>query len=423
MGIASRVRAWLTRRQPLTGGAHQQPVSSPWWRHWGKRPPLTLWQIEEMEHDHKLKLANKVANGPLLQLEVEVESDRADVAEFVQRQFETLWSKGAPKFLRTRQYGHGGFEIMYCERDGHVEVSGVRDLHPRDTRPLTRDGELVGFRCRRTKEGAVDLYKPKGLWLVHGQRWGQWFGRSEFEDSYPAWFEKWQNGGMVDLRALRMVKDAWIGDQLLYPATKTIKRTDGTEVSARDIAREVIENRLSGAVITLPSSRDSNGHPEWEYKTPTSVDGATPIFEYGDNLNKEIVEGRGVPSEVIEAAEVGSGYAGRSIPMFAFLASCDEDAQEDVAQLDEQVLWPLVKINFGCERCYTIKPKSLAETLPEKMNKGQQPPGGQPGPMQPGNLGSGFRFGGGPLQMSDEAGEVPPVALRLESLLKKKRLS
>lgn len=438
MGLIDRMRSFLTRRTPATEAYRPWPGSA-WMRHAGKRPQLTLWQIDQMEHDPKLRLATAVADAPLLDLEVEVECDNAQIAQFVQEQFEKLWTIGNRKMLRCRRYGYSGFEVMYrTDEQDRVVVDGLRDLHPRDVRPLTREGRLVGM---TVKNIGVKLMTPKSLWLVHDQRWGYWFGRSEYENSWPAYYEKWMNDGAIDKRVLRMVKDAWLGDWIDYDPTYSMVLPDGTKITGRDLAREAAENRMSGGIMALPNdSNATTGQKRFEYHPPSSVEGATPIFEYIQVLDGEITEGQGVPREILDAAEAG-GYSGRSIPMLAWLKSADVDAAEMLSQVDDQVLWPLAKLGYGLtERCYTIKHRPLIETFTKNLGGGEEGRGEAGAKPQNGQAAvgaNGFspfrssagasRFGGGPLQFAEgepeEEALIPSFGPRLDALLKKKRLS
>lgn len=417
MGLIDRFRQFLTGKTPATEDYRPWPGSA-WMRHAGKRPQLTLWQIDQMEHDPKLRLATAVADAPLLDLEIEIESERPEVAAFVKQQFEKLWSIGNRKILRSRRYGYAGFEVMYrTDAAERIVVDGLRDLHPRDVRPLTRNGMLVGM---RVKNIGVDLPTPKALWVVHDQRWGYWFGRSEYENSWPAYYEKWMNDGAIDKRILRMVKDAWIGDVIYYDPSYAMLLPDGTKITGRDLAREAAENRNSGGVLSLPNdSNATTGQKRFEYQPPTSVDGATPIFEYISVLDGEITEGQGVPREILDAAEAG-GYSGRSIPMLAWLKSADVDAAEILAQVDDQILWPLAKLAFGLEtRCYRVKHRPLVETFTKNLGGGEEgrgeagarPPGqtGQANGFSPFRSNGAARFGGGPLQFSDDVLQLAQV--------------
>jgi hypothetical protein len=413
-------------------------------RHVGKRPQLTLWQIDQMEHDPKLRLATAVADAPLLDLEIEVDCPNDKIAAYVKDTFEKLWAAGARKLLRARRYGYMGFEVMYRNDHERISFHSFRDLHPRDVRPLTRDGMLVGMMVKNLN---VRLMGPKALWLVHDQRWGYWFGRSEYENSWPAYWEKWMNDGAIDKRILRMMKDAWVGDVLYYDPTFTMTLPDGTQITGRDLAREAGENRTSGGMMALPTTTNATTNAKvLEYQPPTSVDGATKIFEYMSVLDGEITEGQGVPAEILDAAEAG-GYSGRSIPMVAWLKSADVDAAEFLAQIDDQILWPLVKLNFDTDRCYTVKHRPVIETFTKNLGGGEEGQGKDgdtlsrrepqkngsvisKGRLSPFRSSAGaMRFGGGPLQMSDtgpgdsDESLIPSFGPRLDALLKKKRLS
>ena len=105
--------------------------------------------------------------------------------------------------------------------------------------------------------------------------------------------------------------------------------------------------------------------------------------------------------------------------MVAWLKSADVDAAEFLPQIDDQFLWPLVKLNFDCERCYTIKHRPVIETFTKNLGGGEEGRGeaGQGKPPQQNGQANGFspfrssagasRFGGGPIQMSDDDDDPP----------------
>jgi hypothetical protein len=94
-----------------------------------------------------------------------------------------------------------------------------------------------------------------------------------------------------------------------------------------------------------------------------------------------------VPPEVVQAAETGSGWSGRSVPMLVFLAGEDALAQAVLRAFDRCALKHLVRVNYGDEP-YTVAPVPLAETL---MGGGE---GGQPQPGAPQPGGNGGAGGG-----------------------------
>lgn len=404
----------------------------------GKRPIFSLIQADLMLLDHQVWLGLVVGNAPLLSAEVEVEGPDDEVNKFVGQQWDRLWTTCAPKILQSKHYGYSGYEVMYDEVDGRLEFDTLRDLHPRDTTVLrTMGGQFAGMAVRgirhhdqqRTHRGQVNVLGSKCLWVAYNALHGSRYGRALLQHAYAPWYEKAMDGGHYDLRRLRMLKDAWIGDVMYYLLGMKFTGPEGQEISARDLAREAGEMRMSGGVMALPMRYSKDGKQEkiLEYTPPTQVTGATPIQESIDSIDWDIMDGLLVPREVIEASETGSGFSGRSIPFLAFLNIRDAEFGEDVRQVNEQTIHPLVCINYGRARAdsYKLKPKPLVETFGKQMKglgqgQGQSPQPNQP-PAQVGQqpgAGAGFpwqrggqqggangRPGGQPMQFSDPAFE------------------
>jgi hypothetical protein len=188
------------------------------------------------------------------------------------------------------------------------------------------------------------------------------YGCALLARAYPAWFEKWMPGGAKRTLRLRMVKDAYIGDILWYPANQYVQLADGKQVSWRDLSREVVESRVSGGAMTLPLVRDSLGNKLIDYTPPQGVPGHTQIFHWKRDLDLEIWKALEVPPETIQASSSGSGYSGRWIPFAVALSAVHQELAELVQCVDRDVLRPIAQLNFGRQPQYDIRPKSLVET-------------------------------------------------------------
>ena len=80
-------------------------------------------------------------------------------------------------------------------------------------------------------------------------------------------------------------------------------------------------------------------------------------------MDREILKGLLIPPELVDAATVGSGYSGRSIPAQVFFTMEDEIAELIVQGTDNQVIRPLVDLNFGPKVKYEILLNSLAKLV------------------------------------------------------------
>lgn len=400
MGFLTSAKRWLSYLSASlvrTAGYEPPPRFGATWQL--KAPPFSLAIAETMLLDHQVAFGIVLGNSPLLSAKVKV-TGPSDVAEFVAAQWDRIWSNHSRQLFRAKYFGYAGYEVMYRRSEtGQLEFDKLLDRSPRDTAPLTYHGRLVGVRFRGLRNAwpgqespaQVDLYGAKALWLTYDAEYGQRFGRALLEHAYLPYFEKVMDGGAIDLRRLRMVKDAWIGDVIKYPMGRSVTLPDGSIVPWRDVVREMGELRASGGMLALPSDCDENGKPLVEYIPPTSVSGATQIMDWIHDLDWDILDGLYVPKEIVEASETGSGYSGRSIPFVSFLSVRDAELADDVRQVNEQILQPLVALNYGrkATKAYEIKPVPLLDTVGEQMAKMGQPDTnqGRPGGQQPGQLG------------------------------------
>jgi len=180
--------------------------------------------------------------------------------------------------------------------------------------------------------------------------------------AYPAWFEKWMEGGAKRTLRLRMIKDAYVGDIFWYPTDRRFELADGKEISYRDLAKQIVESRHSGGALTLPLIRDSMGNKLVDYTPPQGVPGYTQIFRWKADLDLEIWKALEVPPEIIQAQTSGSGFSGRWIPFAVALSAVHQELAELIRCIDRDILRPIAELNFGRSVQYEIRPKSLVET-------------------------------------------------------------
>jgi hypothetical protein len=146
-----------------------------------------------------------------------------------------------------------------------------------------------------------------------------------------------------------------------------VELPSGETVSWRDVAREMVEARSSGGAMTLPLAYDSEGRKLMDYSPPRDVAGATHIFQWKHDVDLEIWKALEIPPEIIEAATVGSGFSGRMIPLMVALSAVGQELSEIVRCVDRDVLRPLVRLNFGVEAEYELRPSPLVDSFAERM--------------------------------------------------------
>lgn len=311
------------------------------------------------------------------------EESPSEVKQFIVDQINCWWAKSVIKQLTAMEWGYSVHESFYAFRNGMWHFSHLRKFNPIDCHPLIKDGELVGayiapsrnsYRESFNKNTAIYIGIPKLLWHVQGRQWDEYFGRSRLASAYRPWLEKEGEGGATEIRELYFYKHSFQGEIMYYPAGSSID-SNGKETSNRDLAREFVEKKKAGGSITLPGDRDEHGQRRWELESMEGGKNAADVLAYPEQLKDDIAEGVGVPKELIEAAETGSGYSGRRIPKDAFCGMLSDPLMWLVNDFDEQSLRHLVKKNFGIvDPDYDIIPFGLVE--PEEPGDPEVAPGG-----------------------------------------------
>lgn len=359
-----RTRKWLLSRWTLS--RHYRPSADAGHVRMtlDRLPPFTLYTADLMLRDPHVLFGLMVRNGALLNAEVEVSGNPRQV-EFVREQFQRIWQHFGGMLLRAKRYGYLPLEATYREIHagpfaGMLGVKHLHDFHPRDGQLMLRGGEVAGVRFRSAGGNETLLPTPASVWLTYDQQYGNPYGRSINENSYPLWYEKWMQHGAKDVLRLRMMKDGYSGDIFWVP-DELVPLPDGTKVHYMDIVKKAQQSRLAGSSMTLIKKFDTQGRELTGYTPPHDNGRPEGILEWNDRIDWDIWKGQGVYREVFEAATSGSGFSGRSIPLLMFLGSVSEELKELLACLDRDLLRPLTHINFGVEPDYHIRALPLSE--------------------------------------------------------------
>lgn len=349
-------------------------------------PPWYLWIGRAMlDSDPLVRFAINVRNAALMPAEITVKAKNEMYAAWIQKQWDFLWNHHRSKFTSAKKYGFSALQAIWKldERD-YLTLTDCKDYSPEDSKCLVEDNRIVGMTVKGKR-----VFSPQALWMTFGSEFGNPYGTGILRRMYPAWFEKWMNHGAKKLLQLRMLKDAYIGDIFWYPPDQIVEIPDGQggvkSMPWRDVFREIGENRTSGNVLTLPLLLDSNGKELTRYTPPQDTGSASQIFEWNDLVDSKILQAADVPREVIEAAETGSGYSGRSIPFLTMLSVCNDELVEMV-QCFRRLIEPVIWLNWGVEPDFEIIPSNLVETFSDDTQgspMGGGALGGQPGQQPP----------------------------------------
>src|SRR5205809_6757507 len=76
-------------------------------------PPFTLKVADLMRYDPQVRIGLGARNGLLMAAQVEVSGGEQHVVQWVQHQWDALWSAAAHQLLRAKLYGFLAFEVVY----------------------------------------------------------------------------------------------------------------------------------------------------------------------------------------------------------------------------------------------------------------------------------------------------------------------
>lgn len=349
-------------------------------------PPWYIWIGRAMlDSDPLVRFAINVRNAALMPAEITVKAKNEMYAAWIQKQWDFLWNHHRSKFTSAKKYGFAALQAVWkLDEREYLTLTDCKDYSPEDSKCLIEDNRIVGMTVKGRR-----VFSPQALWMTFGSEFGNPYGTGILRRMYPAWFEKWMNHGAKKLLQLRMLKDAYIGDIFWYPPDQIVEIPDGQggvkSMPWRDVFREIGENRTSGNVLTLPLLLDANGKELTRYTPPQDTGSASQIFEWNDLVDSKILQAADVPREVIEAAETGSGYSGRSIPFLTMLSVCNDELVEMV-QCFRRLIEPVIWLNWGVEPDFEIIPSNLVETFSDDTQgspMGGGAIGGQPGQQPP----------------------------------------
>ncbi len=348
------------------------------------RPLFTRQMVREMIQDPRVAYGLYLIKGPITSnSKFEIDCEASEIKEYLSVALERFWRNSASRALKAIEWGFSGSEVMYRMKDGRIHFDVIKDLDPSDVAPVRLHGKIIGIHVHNNRydrdqsyvngQNLTYLGGPKALWHVHCRERSPWWGVSRLFGAHIPYWEKWSEGGFRDIRRLWFHKNAFQGGTMYHPPGSTYD-DQGTPRSNKDLAREMMEKMRSGGTLTLPNTPGGEGNMRaWEYIPPIANPTPEGMLEYGRDIDTEILEAMGIPPEVIESGgDQGFGSStGRQVPQEAFYAILNELIQWLITDFDNQVLRPLVALNFGEEYDYDIYPVPLGESPMEEEMPGE----------------------------------------------------
>ena len=378
-----------------------------------------LNDVEQMLSHAAVEMPYQYYKAGISSVVFSVEAQSAKAGEFAHRSLSHFWEHSLETALNVYDYGWLGCEIMYRTERGFRYYDGIHDLHPFDVGVLTGKGRYVGFQLNSlgvsgTNGGHLLLWGPqkwpaKGLWLTHRRRYNRYYGRSQLNAAWRDWRRLAYPDGVEEVIDGAFYRHAYQGPELRFPV-KSFRNKDGSidYESARKRSREYMENAKAGAGRCYPNTRDEKGEFEWQEIWPEHVLDVSALTNHAEYFEKKISKGIGVPPELLEAADTGSGYSGRKIPLQGFYTTQLSNARNIVRAFQRQVIDPLLRWNFGPGHKVDIKVKLVTPEASEGQPGQGAPQQGAPG--QPGQAASAAPAAPNPLAQLVGGQPMPDLA-------------
>lgn len=295
--------------------------------------------------------------------------------KFALSEAKRFWTKHLRAAQSSYEYGRGGAELVYADEDGALRLAAFDPFAGLDCYPLIAGSRYMGIRLRRADhvkgdpKGRNELWGPtpsipaKGWWHAPNRKFSRWYGVPRLYAAWRPWRRLAGRDGAEDIVDGGIFRFAFMPFIGRFPDEDRPVDPGGVQTSSRDKMREMMENLKAGAAVAMSSRTDESGKYVWDLTPVTNALDVAGLMAYTDSLEKAISLGCGVPPELIEASEVGSGWSGRAIPLLGFYTVQQSYAEELLDGWYRQIGLPLLRWNFGPQAWCRLAIGDLLKTL------------------------------------------------------------
>ncbi len=382
--------------------------------------------IEVMRREDCVALPLNLVNSTMAFAEWDMKGSTAEAAMYAARLLLWFWRDALyPVLDDGSSYGWCPAEILMEPRDGYVYPTSIECFSPRDAVPIIdektkkptgiqivsgsgmqSDGEMRDRRMWGFRENVPN----KAFWYTHMPRYGNRFGESQIRGAWKPWRRLAGIDGVQEVMDIAGYRLGTGVIKVLHP-NEMVKATNPAlpgyaqgrgQVHSSQVAREISGEMKAGAGIALSSEvwdQKAGGNRKWDVLVETFQTNIQDLLAMEGQLEKKCAKAIGVPPELIAAAETGSGYSGRAIPLQGFLTTRQRCLHDLTKQVMAQLVNPLVKWCIGPDAWAEATPKPLIKSyrkaaLSEAGGDEQGAEGSQPGQA-------------GPQAANDAAGKPP----------------
>lgn len=398
----AKAQARSVLKDEIAGGYKPTLPGSMFWDGANSTPDLArLFQDAEamLAHPRVEHALNYYKSGTANAEIVLEDASTPEHGAFLQSEAQRFFKQHRGAAQRSYEYGRGAAECVYDDSDGAMRLSEMHPKLPLDCRALALSGQYAGVRVKGSQK-ALDLPGPvgplpaKAFWLAHNRRYSRWYGMPRLYAAWRPWRRLAGRDGAEDIVdggvyrfAFQPPIGRYPGEDSTPPANDPSAGQAGVRSINRDKMRQMLETLKAGGVVVMSSRTDDKGQYVWDVRYPDGSLDVGGLLAYTADLEKAISLGIGVPPELLEASEVGSGYSGRMIPLEAFYVGQQSNAEEMLLAWYLQIGRPLLWWNFGPKAWGRLAVADLLKTrmkaMKEASGEGQQGPQQPPSPSRP----------------------------------------
>jgi hypothetical protein len=290
-----------------------------------------------------------------------VECDDKNNRKYITDTLEKFWTNGLNEVLAAIEWGFSCCQVIYYkDADNKLDYDSMEFINPFQVRPVLRNGALIGIRRRgvagEDNEG-VFMPIPKIIWHVHNRQHHRIKGQSRLEWCHVPWHETWVQYGARDIRRTWFHRNSYDGGTMRYPIGNTKIPGTNQQVDNLTLALRMMSRIRTGGFVVLPDDLNSQGKPRWEYTPPQSNVTPQGLMEYPEQLRLEILEGLGIPPEVVESSSDGGfgSATGRKVPMIAYYSTLSPLVNNVIVDFCRYVLDYLLLIRNGKKVKYKVR--------------------------------------------------------------------
>jgi hypothetical protein len=340
----------------------------------------TTWlkysRIREIRQDATVQLARQAVVAPIVHTPWSYEVTEGapqDAEKFVvdimEPQRDWLLQNALYNAL---DFGWAPFEVVYKPKNGAVVIDEFKQLLPDFTTILVylENGKFAGFANEPTQIGyvatSVEIYRPYALNINLCYEGTDWYGQSVswvLDPICDAWDDVDKTANRYDRK---LAGATWV---LYYPVGSTIY--EGVETANSEIAAALLaELEASGAVAIpdevqewLDDSVDKELKGKWRVELISASASTQASFidrmRYLDTLK---IRAFGIPERSILEGRFGTKAEAEAHADIA-LSTIDTKHRLVCDQINEQVIRPLLRMNYGREqeKCVQIQPAPIVD--------------------------------------------------------------